>query len=100
MCNFQCLDWENNLSTQQLRDDVDQLINLYQQILSALAVLLAMVAAVPMGEKGEVGSLLTEEVHDMDLAENKAKHYAKKAAKAQKKAAKAQYKAAKKAHKG
>ena len=72
--------------------------------MGALAVLLAIVAAVPMGDKAEVGSLLTEEVHDMEVAENKAKHYAKKSAeaqyKAQKTAAKAQLKASKKAVKG
>ena len=44
-----------------------------------------MVAAVPMREKGELGSLVTGAVEDMDVAENKAKKYAKKAAKAQKK---------------
>merc|ERR1712035_66962 len=54
-------------------------------ILCALAVLLSMVAAVPKAEKGEVGSLLTEQVQDMDLAESKAKKLAKKAAKAHKK---------------
>ena len=59
-----------------------------------------MVAAVPKAEKGEVGSLLTEQVQDMDLAESKAKKLAKKAAKAHKKALKAQIKAAKIAHKG
>ena len=83
--------------------------------MGALAVLLAMVAAVPMGDKGEVGSLITEKVHDMDVAENKAEKYAKKAAeeqlkaqkkatetqiKAQKKAVKAQLKASEKAVKG
>ena len=64
---------------------IDVYFELFQQILCALAALLSMVAAVPMREKGELGSLVTGAVEDMDVAENKAKKYAKKAAKAQKK---------------
>merc|ERR1712136_444991 len=41
-------------------------------ILCALVALFAMVVAVPMGEKGEVGSLLSENIQDMEVAESKA----------------------------
>merc|ERR1712137_1441102 len=42
-------------------------------ILCALAVLFSMVAAIPTGEKGELGSSVTGAVEDMDVAESKAK---------------------------
>ena len=58
---------------------------LFQQILCALVALFAMVVAVPMAEKGEVGSLLSENIQDMEVAESKAKKLAKKAAKAARK---------------
>ena len=78
----------------------DVYFELFQQILCALAVLFSMVAAIPTGEKGELGSSVTGAVEDMDVAESKAKKYAKKVLKAQRKALKAQAKAAKYAYYG
>ena len=76
------------MACQCYKDVVYHCFEFFEQILSALVILFAMVAAAP-NDNGEVSSLLTERRGsdmDMEVAENKQKKYARRAARAQKRA--------------